>query len=202
MKLSSVLTQLNLANQLTFLRLVAIPFFVIAVVQGRFVVAFALFIGAAITDILDGLTARWLDQGTPLGALLDPDADKLLLTAAFVLLTDWPSMFSSIPMVARIPVWLTILVISRDVIIVLVALVLSLASRDARFPPSLFGKVTTFAVSVTVGAFLAANAWHRHPAALDVLVWITLALILLSGFHYLGRTVASIRPAGDGGSPT
>jgi len=193
----SLLRTLNLANQLTFLRLVAIPFLIIFVLEGRFGVALALFLGAAVTDLLDGLTARLFGQGTRLGAYLDPAADKLMLTATFVLLTDFPSMFQKIEMAARIPLWLTILTISRDVFIVCVALLLYLSLGQTRFAPSLLGKLTTVSESVTVGLFLLANAVGRHFALLDVAVWCTLGLTLFSGFHYLGRTIGMLR-AGAG----
>src|SRR6185295_1714878 len=120
----TILLHANLANQLTFLRLVAVPFFVLAVLESRFALALVLFVGATVTDALDGLTARLMKQRTPLGALLDPAADKLLLTSAFVLLTDYPSMFKPIELVQRIPLWLTILTISRDVLIVCISVAL------------------------------------------------------------------------------
>lgn len=149
MTAKSLLRNLTVANQLTFLRLVAIPFFILSVLQGRFVIAVSLFVGAAVTDLLDGLTARLFRQGTRLGAILDPAADKLLLTAAFVLLTDYPRMFQGIEMSARIPIWLTILTISRDVLIVAVSLILFLTVQQTRFRPSIWGKWTTVAESLT-----------------------------------------------------
>ena len=188
----SFLENLTLANQLTFLRLVAVPFFILSVLQGRFGVALILFAGAALTDLLDGLTARILRQGTALGAYLDPAADKLLLTAGFILLTDYPTMFQQIEMVARIPLWLTILTIFRDVLIVSVALTLYLAYGQTRFLPSIWGKLTTVAESVTVGAFLIANFLGRTHAVVPLLVWVTLGLTLVSGFHYLGRTMRMV----------
>lgn len=190
--LATVLRQLNLANQLTFLRLVAVPFFILAILQGRFAIALGLFVGAALTDLLDGLTARHLDQRTALGAYLDPAADKLLLTAGFVLLTDYPRMFQQIDLVARIPLWLTILTISRDVLIVGVALLLHLALHERSFPPSLLGKVCTAAELTTVCVFLLASTLGRDHAGLDVMVWTTLGLTLFSGFHYMGRTLRLI----------
>jgi phosphatidylglycerophosphate synthase len=86
-----------------------------------------------VTDLLDGLIARVFKQRTALGAFLDPAADKLLLTAAFLLLTRYPNLFQTIPMTNRIPLWLTILVISRDVLIVSIALMLNLALGSGSF---------------------------------------------------------------------
>jgi len=198
MNLRGILAQLTLANQLTFLRLVAVPFFILAILQGRFGLALALFVGAALTDLLDGLSARLFGQSTPLGAYLDPAADKLLLTAGFVLLTEYPKMFREIDLVARIPIWLTVLTISRDVLIVGIALVLYLAGGQRRFRPSIWGKLTTVCGSATVGCFLLFNVLGQRSLLLDVLVWVTLVLTLVSGFHYLSRTIRALGT--DGGA--
>jgi cardiolipin synthase len=192
MTVKTSLSNLNFANQLTFLRLVAVPFFIISILQGRFGVAFILFVGAGLTDILDGVIARWLNQGTALGAYLDPAADKLLLTSAFVLLTQYPKMFHEIDMVARLPIWLTILTISRDVIIVSVVAIIYLAYGRTKFPPTIWGKLTTFSETFTVSFFLLFNYLHRETMFLDVLVWLTLCLTLISGFHYLALTIKSV----------
>ena len=193
MQFKTVLGNLTLANQLTFLRLVAVPFFILAVLEGRFGVALALFVGAAITDLADGLIARWFQQGTPLGTFLDPAADKLLLTAGFILLTDYPRMFQGIEMAARIPLWLTVLTISRDVLIVGIALVLYLSAGQTRFPPTVWGKATAASECFTVGLFLLYNALGRWAPLLEYMVSITLMLTLVSGFHYLWRTVHGLR---------
>lgn len=196
--LRRLLTNLTVANQLTFLRLVAIPFFVIAVLEGRFGTALALFLGAAVTDLLDGYIARSFGQGTALGAYLDPAADKLLLLSGIVLLTEYPQMFRGIDMANRIPIWLTILTFSRDVFIVSVSLMLYLAYGISRFPPTRWGKATTLAESVLVASFLLANRLGRVSATLDLLVWVTLALIVISGLHYLVRTIGTVGEQGPG----
>ena len=187
---------LTLANQLTFLRLVAVPFFILAVLEARFGLALTIFVAAGVTDLLDGLVARVFRQRTALGAFLDPAADKLLLTAAFVLLTKYPNLFQAIPMTNRIPIGLTILVISRDVLIVAIALMLNLAYGQTRFAPSIWGKITTGAELVTVGLVLLANhlQW-KHPTV-SFAIGGTLVLILVSGFHYLWRTMRQVRETG------
>jgi cardiolipin synthase len=189
-----VLAQLTLANQLTFLRLVLIPFFVISVLEGRFGVALGLFVTAALTDLLDGLSARMLGGGTPLGAYLDPAADKLLLVAAFVLLTDYPVMLQDVAMIHRIPLWLTVLSISRDVLIVAVALLLYLTRTQTRFPPSIWGKLTTTVEFLLVALFLLFNRLELSARPLDAMIWLTLGMILVSGFHYLGCTIRLLSP--------
>jgi cardiolipin synthase len=192
----------TLANQLTFLRLVGVPFFVLAILSSRFDIALALFIAAAVTDLLDGLTARLLRQRTPLGAYLDPAADKLLMTAAFILLTDYPSMFKDIEMVARLPIWLSVLAISRDIFIVLIALLMYLAYGRTRFEPTVWGKLTTIAEALLIGIYLLANAIGQTSIALDVAKWTTLALILYSGFHYLFHAARMVRDEGPEASHT
>lgn len=200
MNLRQLLGNVTLANQLTFLRLVAVPFFILSVLGARFGLALGLFVAAAVTDLLDGLTARMLRQGTPLGTFLDPAADKILMVTAFVLLTDYPTMFQQIPMTNRLPVTLTILAICRDVFIVVTALALYLAYGMGRFVPTIWGKLTTVAEVLTIGVLLLLNALGRTHPIFDVAIWTTLALILFSGFHYLWRTVGLMRatesPAG------
>ena len=192
MGLKSLLGTLTLANQLTFLRLVAAPFFILTVLDKRFDLALLVFGCAAVTDLLDGLTARLLRQESSLGAYLDPAADKIFSTVSFVVLTDYPALFRGIPMTNRIPVWLTILTISRDVFIVAVALMLYLAYGTTRFRPTIWGKLTTVSESLCVGTFLLFNQLGRAHPVLDVLVWVTLALILVSGFDYVRRTVRTV----------
>jgi cardiolipin synthase len=193
---------LTLANQLTFLRLVAVPFFILAVLEARFGLALGIFIAAGVTDLLDGLVARVFQQRTAIGAFLDPAADKILLTSAFVLLTKYPNLFQAIPMTNRIPIGLTILVISRDVLIVSIALMLNLAYGQRKFVPSIWGKITTGAELVTTGVLLLSNQlkW-KHPFV-SFAIGTTLVLILISGFHYLWRTVKQVREKGpDAAAP-
>ncbi len=187
---------LTLANQLTFLRLVAVPFFILAILEARFGLAFALFVAAGVTDLFDGLVARVFKQRTALGAFLDPAADKLLVTSAFVLLTKYPNLLQTIPMTNRIPLGLTILLISRDVLIVGIALMLNLAYGQTQFRPSIWGKITTGAELVTAGLVLLCNHLQVSPPIVTVAIVTTLGLILVSGFHYLWRTVRQVREKG------
>lgn len=194
--LKSRLGNLTLANQLTFLRLLAVPFFILSILQARFGWALAIFVAAGVTDLLDGLIARVFRQRTALGAYLDPAADKILLVAAFILLTQYPAMFRDIPMTNRIPIWLTVLMISRDVFIVSVALMMYLAYKTTRFDPTVWGKITTVVEIVTIGAFLLLNHLQRTHVALDLLVWVALGCVVGSGLHYLWCTVVRVRAEG------
>jgi cardiolipin synthase (CMP-forming) len=131
------------------MRLFIIPFLVIAILDGHYRTAFALFILAGISDALDGLLARMLRQKTTLGQYLDPIADKLLLSTLFVVLTH----------VGLIPQYVTVLVFSRDVGILLISTLLFVTSALRDFRPSLFGKLNTLAQIVTLVVVLFQKAF-------------------------------------------
>jgi cardiolipin synthase len=170
---------LTLANQLTLMRLALVPAFVILVLYGRMGWALAAFVTAGITDGLDGLIARWTNSRTALGAFLDPMADKLLLVSAFVVLS-----LPGIGLINRIPVWLTVLVISRDVAIVVTVAIVSLTLGPRTFPPSIYGKIATALYIVTIAVVLLFNFLGQPSVVVDIMIWVSLAITLLSGFHY------------------
>ncbi len=191
-----LLRTLTFANQLTFLRLAVIPFFILALLAGRHGLALGLFAAAAVTDALDGLIARILKQQTALGALLDPVADKLLLTCALVTLTlpDHLRVAPDFSLANRIPLGLTILALSRDLIILLTAVTLYLVYGITRFPPSRVGKLTTFSHMLLVSLVLLDNARGvASPLVVPVAAWSAIGLTVLSGVHYIARTGALIR---------
>jgi cardiolipin synthase len=185
------------ANQLTILRMLFVPCFVILLIYDYPKSATVIFLLAGITDGLDGLLARKLQQKTVLGSFLDPMADKILLTAAFVTLS-----VPSLPLVLHIPTWLTILTISRDVIIALSVLVIHLQTQHSKFPPSLLGKCTTAVQLLTVGICLLANfEFGLAIAVFPLVIYATLAFTIASGLHYSYRSIkiiASYQVAGDG----
>src|SRR6185312_13254542 len=115
------------------MRLFIIPFLVIEILDGQYVAAFALFMLAGVSDALDGLLARWLSQRTTLGQYLDPIADKLLLSTLFVVLTH----------VGLMPRYVTVLVFSRDLGILLIATLLFATGTLRDFRPSMLGKLNT-----------------------------------------------------------
>lgn len=170
------------ATQLTILRMLFVPLFVLLVVYGHYGGALAVFILAGVTDVLDGLIARKFDQKTPLGTFLDPIADKLLLVSCFILFS-----LTSLPLTLRIPLWLTITVISRDVLLVVSVLIINLTMGRRLFPPSLCGKATTASQLLTVLAVLWGNYFELELPFFDLLLYATLLLTVLSGLHYLAR---------------
>ena len=174
------MTALTPANQLTLLRMLLIPAFVILVVYGYFGWALIVFATAGVTDALDGLIARWSGQKTSLGAWLDPMADKLLLVTTFVVLT-----LPGLGLANRLPIWLTVLIISRDVGIVLTVAIVSFAIGPRTFQPSMFGKVATATYIVTAVVAMIFNYLRYHSAIVTLFIYASLAITLISGFHYI-----------------
>jgi cardiolipin synthase (CMP-forming) len=177
---------LTIANQLTFLRLLMIPAFVLCVVYGRFGWALVIFFVAGATDALDGLIARKANQRTSLGAWLDPAADKLLLVTTFIVLT-----LPNLGLPNRVPLWLTILIISRDIAIVLTVAVVNLAVGPRTFRPSLLGKLATALFIVTCVVVLFFNFLGRTSVVVDWFVWASLVITLASSLDYLRRVATS-----------
>ena len=190
----------TLPNLLTFARLVALPFLINAIIEGEHMQAFAIFFAMAVSDFVDGYLARHFGMASPLGALLDPIADKLFLVSTFIVFA-----LKSTPSNIHIPIWLVLMTVARDVLIVIVALVMALSLGIKTFPPTFLGKANTFAEISTVVAILMNNI-DRMPAwVADVCFPVTLLLTIASGVHYVFRASAAIArvsgapPAAAGG---
>jgi cardiolipin synthase (CMP-forming) len=171
---------MTLANQLTMLRICLVPALVILVVYDYFGWALALFFLAGVTDALDGWFARIRHERTRLGTILDPLADKLLVTSLLIVLALPRS-----DLVVRIPPWVAILSISRDAGILLAVLVFNLAVGRRSFPPSLPGKLTTVAHLATILWVLWCNYRGRDHLLTPYFLGVTVALVVVSGLHYL-----------------
>ncbi|HYB20581.1 MAG TPA: CDP-alcohol phosphatidyltransferase family protein [Thermodesulfobacteriota bacterium] len=164
---------LNLPNLLSITRIILILPFILLLVHQRYGWAVAVFVAAAMTDAIDGALARVLRQRTQLGAYLDPAADKLLMTASFIALAS----------LQFLPIWLTGLVILRDVIIVLGLIILRITSRSLEIRPSIASKLTTvFQLGTIVAALL-------FPSGLLTDLFIALAAIttVISGLQYVAK---------------
>jgi len=163
-------------NLLTLMRLFIIPFLVIEILDGHFGNAFALFILAGISDALDGLLARWLSQRTTLGQYLDPIADKLLLSTLFLVLTH----------VGLMPRYVTVLVFSRDLGILLIATLLFATGTLRDFRPSLFGKLNTLVQIIALIAVLCGKLFASPGLAMvrDGLIRTISVLAPLSAAQY------------------
>src|SRR6516165_997079 len=163
-------------NQITLLRLGFIPIFLILISYEHYRWALLILIVAGLTDGIDGLLARKLNQKSALGAYLDPIADKLLLSSSFVILA----------MAKKVAWWLTWMVLSRDVLLLVVAAVIIIVQGYRPFPPSLLGKATTlFEITlVCLVIFAAAYPNDRAPSLIQYLSFLVAACVVVSGFHY------------------
>ena len=180
------LRPLTLPNFLTLLRMGIVPFFVLAVFAHEFRLAVWIFIISGITDVLDGWIARTFDLESRIGALLDPLADKLLLTAAYISL--------AIPhgQAVVIPLWLAILTLFRDFVIMLMAFVFYMFEGIKSFPPTIVGKLTMVMQVVTVSLVLLANVVMVPSIILQVCFYLSFALVIVSGFSYIYRSSSAI----------
>jgi cardiolipin synthase len=181
---------MGLANWLTVLRIVLIPVFVTLLVYGRPGWALAVFSAAALTDLLDGWVARRRRIASRLGAFLDPLADKLLVTASFVTLTA----------LTALPFWITAVVISRDVILVVGALLLHMVGIRIHPRPTRAGKAATLFQVLTVLSGLVGRAVPAVPLSLapPLIMALTAVFTVVSGCQYLVRGMQFLNATGAG----
>ncbi len=174
---SLTLGALNIPNTLTMARIVIIPVFITSIMYKRYDYSLYLFIIAALTDIFDGLFARLKNQKTALGTFLDPLADKFLIVTAFIILSTY----------GWIPKWLTITVISRDIIVITGWFLLYLITGTSRVEPSVLGKATIWLQSILIAYVLIDINLLFLPDIPRLLLWTTALLTILSGLHYIYR---------------
>jgi cardiolipin synthase len=180
------LRPLTLPNFLTLLRMAIVPFFVLAVFAHEFRLAVWIFVISGFTDVLDGWIARTFDLRSRIGALLDPLADKVLLTAAYISL--------AVPhgQAVVIPLWLAILTLFRDFVIMLMAFVFYMFEGVKSFPPTWAGKLTTVMHVVTVSLVLLANVVAIPDVVLRTCFYASFAMVIASGFSYIYRSSQAI----------
>jgi cardiolipin synthase (CMP-forming) len=166
---------INIPNILTVIRILLTPLFVIFLSKDLFHFALLVFSIAAVSDGLDGLLARYFDQYSVLGAYLDPIADKLLLASAFV----------SLAVMEIIPTWLTVIVLSRDILIVTGIAVFALTDISIAMKPSLVSKWTTVVQLLTIFLILLDPKIPGAQLIKWFLYWITAGLTITSGLHYV-----------------
>jgi len=175
---------MGLANWLTTLRILLIPVFVTLLVYRHATLALVVFCLASLTDMLDGYIARSRGDQTRLGAFLDPVADKLLLTSAFVTLT-WLKV---------IPFWIAVVVVSRDLVLSLGVLVIHVAGGTVHPAPSWLGKLCTVFQMVTVLAAMISFYWGVLPRMPRLFAWITALFTVASGLQYMVQGLKQINP--------
>ncbi len=180
---------MNIPNFLTVFRIVLVPVIVILLIQGEYTKALVCFIIAGVTDGLDGMLARLLNQTTVVGAYLDPLADKVLVI----------SMYTTLGIIGVVPGWLSVIVISRDCIILGGILVLTLMSISLEIRPSFVSKINT---TLQLAAIFFALLMKIHIAGKhfrDVLVfvyWVTATFTVISGADYLLKGMRLINRGG------
>jgi len=170
---------MNLPYYITLFRIVLIPFFINLMIYEYYREALAVFIAACLTDALDGMIARVTHSITELGAILDPLADKLLILSAFVTLV----------LLGMLPVWLVIIVVSRDVILVLGSLVIYFLGHDLKVRPSILGKGTTALQLLVVMLSLVLKAFGKEMSWMQVLHWTMVVFTIASGVQYVARGI-------------
>lgn len=171
--------RLTIPNLITLFRIILTPLFIIFLIQGNYRKALVVFVLAGVSDMADGLIARAWQQKSRLGSYLDPLADKLLMAASFVTLSIYH----------QIPSWLTVLVLSRDVVLAVGVVIFRLADIPLVIRPSLAGKWTTTFQLITVGFVLLNKIWAFPSLVLPVLFWVTGALTVISGMQYFYRGI-------------
>jgi cardiolipin synthase len=175
---------MNIPNFLSLTRIILVPVFVIFLIQDEYYNALIVFVIAGLTDALDGAMARLLNAQTILGAYLDPIADKLLLSASFVTLA----------ILGIIPSWLTVIVISRDFIILLGIAILSLMSVPFEIKPAVISKATT-ALQLGTIFFALLHKAITHGLSSNwilALFWLTALFTIASGLVYIIKGIKII----------
>ena len=180
---------MGLANWLTTLRILLIPVFVTLLVYRKAGWALVVFCAASLTDMLDGYIARKRGTQTRLGAFLDPVADKLLITSAFITLTY----------LKVIPFWITAVVVSRDLILSAGVIVIHVAGGTVHPTPSWLGKASTLFQMGTVLSAMLAYYFHTLVSLPKMAAWITALFTVGSGLQYLVQGLNQLNPADDDG---
>ena len=176
---------MNIPNFLSLLRIILVPVIVIFLIQGLYVKALIVFVIAGLTDALDGALARLLNKKTKLGSFLDPLADKILLSTSFI----------SLAIFGLIPSWLAVIVISRDFIILLGLLILSMMSVTYEIKPVFVSKVTTTLQIATIFFALLLKTFTYNIISYDwiiILSWMTATFTIISGLIYIIKGVKFI----------
>ena len=176
---------LTVPNLLTMFRMALIPVFVSLLMGRKFQWALAVFVLAGLTDGLDGLIARRFQQGSQLGTILDPIADKLLLVTSFIVLSIPAIAPHPLPRHFPVPFWVTVAVISRDVFIVVGAAAINIVTGFSGFRPSWLGKINTTVQILAIAFILIAAGFPSLSGYLPTVYTTVFGFAVLSGIHYI-----------------
>lgn len=174
---------MTIPNMMTLARIALVPGFLIGVIYGQLQIALVLFLLAALTDVLDGYLARCLRQESPLGSYLDPLADKLLSTVAFV----------SLAAIGLLPAWLAVVVFFKDLFIALGVAIIFLVGKKPEVVPSVWGKGTTFVQIATVACALLWELAGLDGARLAALFWLAGIMTVFSAGYYIQQGFRQLR---------
>jgi cardiolipin synthase (CMP-forming) len=169
--------RMNIPNSLTILRILLVPVYIGFMTYGWFGMALLTLLVAGLTDAVDGYLARKLNQRTRLGTLLDPLADKVLLTSSFI----------SLAILHLVPYWVVILVVSRDLILLLGTTVAHVTSTPINVTPTFWGKGTTMLQLIYVLMTVLLTWQGLDRVVLTPLLGTMVGFTLASGLHYLYR---------------
>jgi cardiolipin synthase (CMP-forming) len=176
---------LTIPNLLSFLRMALIPVFASLLFYGRYEWALFVFFFAGVSDGFDGYIARRFNQSSSLGTIIDPIADKLLMTTAFIILS-LPHVLPETNKHFPVPFWVTAAVIGRDVLIIVVAMAIFIMTGFRGFKPSIWGKISTFVQISAIGIILIACVIPSNSGLyLPPVYTLTAALAFISGIHYI-----------------
>lgn len=168
------------ANLFTLVRLLLTPFVAAAILQANYGRAIVLFAVAGVTDAIDGFLARRFEGPTRVGAYFDPIADKILLSAIYI----------SLGVVQAIPWWVVGVVFGRDAVILAMAAYGLLYTSVRRFPPTIWGKISTFLQILAALVVMASRAGVAAPV--DFVLWVMVAGTAWSGGHYVWRGIRTL----------
>ena len=176
---------LTLANLLTFSRLAMTPFIIQAILNGQHTRTLVLFFIAAWTDAIDGWLARATGTSTPSGAYLDPIADKCLMSGVFL----------AMGAAGVVPWWFVAVVFGRDLYLLLAVIAIMSLTKVRKFPPSRWGKLSTFVQIATAVTWMTRNIYPGGvlDGLASVMLWVCAAFTVWSGLHYTVRGVQALR---------
>jgi cardiolipin synthase len=165
----------NIPNLLTLTRILLLPFFAATLIYEEYLYALLIFIAASVTDYFDGLVARLKKQITYFGTILDPVADKFFLFTSFILMTNN----------GLIPKWVTVIVISKDLIVITGSLILYFVTNKLTVEPTLLGKVSSAGQFILIGLVLLFRNINDGLSVPTALFYVVAVLTTLSGLQYV-----------------
>lgn len=160
---------MSIPNIITLGRILLVPIIVWAIASNQMEIAFAIFVIAGVSDAVDGFLAKRFNMASELGALLDPLADKALLVSIFISLGLW----------GAVPLWLVILVVSRDIMIVGAVIVSWLFDKPIPMKPLMVSKLNTGAQVAFAALVLAALGFGFDPSPYEVFLMAAIAILTL-----------------------